>query len=227
VRWLLLVLLLGAVGACASPTAPNATPRTALEQRLAQGAGPRPPSPTASPTLEPVTPEPTWTPAPFGRRTTPTAVAPLTTRSAAVVRVESEQAVAVRIDGRDQPIAFVGVLPLGRTQLGHPVDCFGHEATAMLRRLMPVGSLVEVEEDGVAAARDDRGRPRLYVWLPDGRLANMELVRQGFGQVAPTDSGARHYQALRQVEREAAREGLGLWSTLTCYDNPSTRGVPG
>jgi micrococcal nuclease len=227
VRWPALVLLIGVLGACASATAPTRTPRTALEQRLAQGAGPRAPSPTAPPTLEPVTAEPTWTPAPFGRRTTPTAVAPLNARAAAVVRVESERDVTVRIDGRDQPIAFVGVLPLGRTQVGHPVDCFGHEATAMLRRLMPVGSPVEIEEDGVVAARDDRGSTRLYVWLPDGRLVNIEILRQGFGQIASTDGRARHFQALRAAEREASREGLGLWSNLSCYDNPSTRGVPG
>jgi endonuclease YncB( thermonuclease family) len=225
-RWLVLVVAAASVG-CAAPVVPTEVPRTALEQRLAQGPIARPPSPTPSPTLEPMTPEPTWTPAPFGRRTTPTAIAPLNARPAQVVRVESDRDVAVRIDGREQQIAFVGVLPLARSQVGHPVHCFGQELTALLRKLMPVGSPVELEEDAVAASRDDRGRPRFYVWLPDGRLANMELLRQGFGQLAPGDGRARHFQAFRSVERDAAREGLGLWSNLSCYDNPSTRGSSG
>src|SRR5687767_14055906 len=88
VRGLLLGLLLGALAACAGAVQPTATPRTALEQRLAQGAGVRPSSPTPVPTLEPVTPEATWTPAPFGRRATPTAIAPLNARPAEVVRLE-------------------------------------------------------------------------------------------------------------------------------------------
>ena len=216
-----------AIVGCSAPGPATATPRTALEQRLSQGAGPRAPSPTASPTLEPVTPEATWTPAPFGRRATPTAIVPLNARPAQVARIESEAELALSVDGREQPIAFVGVLPLGRAQVGHPVHCFGQEATAMLRKLMPVGSPVEIEEDGVVAGRDDRGRARLYVWLPDGRLVNMELLRQGFGQIASGDARARHFQAMRIVEREAAREGLGLWSNLSCYDNPARRGATG
>ena len=223
-RALQLAMLVALLAACAGAAQSTATPRTALEQRLAQGAGPRLPSPTPSATPLPVTPEATWTSVPFGRRTTPTAIAPANARPAQVARLESERDVAVRLDGRDVPIAFVGVLPLDRSQVGHPVHCFSGEATAMLRRLMPAGSPVEVEEDGAVASRDDRGRTRLYVWLPDGRLVNMELLRQGFGQIARTDAGARHFQALRVVERDAAREALGLWSNLSCYGNPVAPG---
>ena len=219
---LVLAVVLAVLG-CSAAARESSTPRTALEQRLAQGGGQRAPSATASPVPEPGTADATWTPAPFGRRATPTAIAPFNARPAQVLRVESEDDLALRVDGREQPVGFVGVLPLARSQVGHPVHCFGPEATAMLRKLMPVGSPVEIEEDGVVAAGDDRGRARLYVWLPDGRLVNMELLRQGFGQIASADRQARHFQALRLVEREAAREGLGLWSNLSCYDNTSPR----
>src|SRR5690349_9331192 len=123
-RWcLVLAAVLGMVG-CSGSGQATVTPRTALEQRLAQGAAPRAPSPTASPTPEPVTPEATWTPVPFGRRATPTVVAPLNARQAQVARLESDSDIAVRIDGRDQPISFVGVRPLGRAHVSQPVDCF-------------------------------------------------------------------------------------------------------
>lgn len=229
VRLAVVLLVVVLVCACAA-AAPTATARTALEQRLAQGPGTRPATPTRLATVAETAesaPEPRPTFTPFGRgRPPPTVPAPTAARRAEVTRVDSERDVVLRVDGRTETVAFIGVLPLAQTQVGHPVDCFGHEATALLRRIMPPGSPVQVEEDTAVDQRDPRGRLRLYVWLLDGTFVNHELLRLGFGEAARGDGRARVYAALKAVEREAAHEGLGLWSNLSCYDNPDTRGVP-
>ena len=60
------------------------------------------------------------------------------------------------------------------------VECFGHEASAFVERLLPLGSRVSYRL-GVDP-RDRYGRALAYVYLDDGRLLNMVLVRRGFAQ---------------------------------------------
>ncbi|HEV8633398.1 MAG TPA: thermonuclease family protein [Chloroflexota bacterium] len=221
VAGLALVPLLLACG----PASPTVTPVTALEQRLAQRAAGELRSPVPRPTAAPHppgtrTPEPTADPSAPRRPTPPGPRAP---RPAEVVRVDSRGAIVLRVDGREERVALIGVVPVEQVDVGRPVDCFGPEATALLRRAMPVGSWVDVEDDPAVEPRDPGGRLRLYVWLADGTSVNLEMIRQGLGSVPIADRRARLSLVLRLAESEALQAGMGVWSTLSCYDNPDTR----
>jgi micrococcal nuclease len=94
------------------------------------------------------------------------------------------------------------------------VECFGHEASAFVERLLPLGSRVSYRL-GVDP-RDRYGRALAYVYLDDGRLLNMVLVRRGFAQpltIPPNDELAGRFVA---AARDARRRGAGLWAPDAC-----------
>jgi micrococcal nuclease len=94
------------------------------------------------------------------------------------------------------------------------VECFGHEASAFVERLLPLGSRVSYRL-GVDP-RDRYGRALAYVYLDDGRLLNMVLVRRGFAQpltIPPNDELAGRFVG---AARDARRRGAGLWAPDAC-----------
>jgi micrococcal nuclease len=94
------------------------------------------------------------------------------------------------------------------------VECFGHEASAFVERLLPLGSRVSYRL-GVET-RDRYGRALAYVYLEDGRLLNMVLVRRGFAQpltIPPNDELAGRFVT---AARDARRRDAGLWAPGAC-----------
>lgn len=88
-----------------------------------------------------------------------------------------------------------------------PVQFFGREASAFAKRLLE-GKSVRLEYD---QPRTDRyGRTLAYVWLPDGPMANREIIRRGYGH-AYTRFPFRYLEEFRALEREARLAGHGLW----------------
>jgi micrococcal nuclease len=89
-----------------------------------------------------------------------------------------------------------------------PVQRFGAEASAFLKSLT-LGQAVRLEYD---QQRTDRyGRTLAYVYLADGRLVNLEIIRQGYG-FAYTSFPFRFIAEFRATEREAREARRGLWA---------------
>lgn len=87
------------------------------------------------------------------------------------------------------------------------IEFFGREASAFAEELL-LGKQVRLEFD---QRRTDRyGRTLAYVWLPDGAMANAEIIRRGFGH-AYTRFPFRYLERFRQLEREARLAERGLW----------------
>jgi micrococcal nuclease len=108
----------------------------------------------------------------------------------------------VRLIGVDTPEVY-----------GH-VECYGRQASAFVARLLPIGSAVSFRL-GVDT-RDRYGRALAYVYLRDGRMLNMLLVRRGYAQpltIPPNDELAPRFVA---AARQARRRGVGLWAPGAC-----------
>lgn len=88
---------------------------------------------------------------------------------------------------------------------------FGQQAARELARLLPPGAVARLERD--VEARDRYGRTLAYVYTPDGRMANEEMVRAGYAVVLVYPPNVRHVERLRQVAREAQAAKRGLWAT--------------
>lgn len=110
----------------------------------------------------------------------------------------------VRLIGVDTPEVFGGV------------ECYGREASAFVKRLLPPGARVRyrlgVEE------RDRYGRALAYVWLEDGRMLNGLLAEAGYAlplTIPPNVEFSEGFAAAARRAREAAR---GLWGEHGCAD---------
>lgn len=108
----------------------------------------------------------------------------------------------VRLIGVDTPEVYGGV------------ECYGREASAFVKRLLPLGSRVRytlgLEE------RDRYSRALAYVHLDDGRFLNLVLVRRGYAQpltIPPNDEFAERFVA---ASRRARERREGLWGAGGC-----------
>jgi micrococcal nuclease len=80
----------------------------------------------------------------------------------------------------------------------------GREAAAFTKRLLD-GQPVDVEQ-GVEK-RDRYGRLLAYLWLADGSMANVTIVREGYAQPFTKSPNVRYAALLRQSAGQASREG--------------------
>lgn len=96
-------------------------------------------------------------------------------------------------------------------------DCFGEGAREANAALVE-GRVVTLSFSG--RKRDDYGRLLAFVLLPDGRNVNEELVRAGAAVVYRTHKGFRGLERFLALQREAMREGRGLWEACRAGSHP-------
>ena len=103
----------------------------------------------------------------------------------------------VRLIGIDTPEVYGGE------------ECFGRQASAFARRLLPLGTRVRYRV-GVDE-RDPYGRLLAYVWLPDGRMLNRVMVEEGYAQPLTIPPNVEFAEVFRRAARAARQAGIGLW----------------
>lgn len=145
---------------------------------------------------------------------------------ATVVRVIDGDTIRVEARGFETPVRLLGI---DAPETRHPdvgEECFGAEATARLKRLLPEGARVRLETDPSQDARDRYGRLLAYVY-PAGRdgpagSVNHDLVRTGHATVYVFRDPFLRLDAFRAAQAEARRAGRGLWGP-PCFG--ATRGA--
>ena len=108
----------------------------------------------------------------------------------------------VRLIGVDTPEVYGGV------------ECYGREASAFAKRVLPPGTPVRYRL-GVDPT-DRYGRALAYVWLRDGRFFNLMLVQRGYAQVLTIPPNVDYADRFRAAQRRARQAERGLWSPATC-----------
>lgn len=131
------------------------------------------------------------------------------TITARLVRVVDGDTIRVALDGREEPVRYIGV---NTPEVHHPrrgEEPFGREATEANRRLLGDGDVrlaFDVER------RDRYGRLLAYVYLPDGTFVNARLVELGFAQVMTVPPNVAHAEEFLALERAAREARRGLWA---------------
>lgn len=108
----------------------------------------------------------------------------------------------MRLIGVDTPEVYGGV------------ECYGREASAFVKRLLPLGAPVRYALD--LEERDRYGRALAYVYTGDGRFLNLLLVKRGYAQpltIPPNDRFADRFVA---AARRARSRQIGLWGPGAC-----------
>jgi len=103
----------------------------------------------------------------------------------------------------------VRLIGLDTPEISPALECWGFEANTSLASILPPGSSVWAAAD--LEVRDQYGRHLLYLWTPDGRFVNAELIAQGDGAVMVFAPNTLHEPLFRALEAEAVAAGRGLW----------------
>jgi micrococcal nuclease len=143
--------------------------------------------------------------------------APVTTLEGTVSAVVDGDTIKVVVRGFETPVRLVGIDTPETRDPRKPVQCYGPQAAAMTKRLLPVGSRVIVRSDPTQATRDRYARFLGYVFaagrvLNPDRSVNFALVRAGRAKVY-VYGGVRFAAAdpYFRAQHRARRAKTGLW----------------
>lgn len=127
-----------------------------------------------------------------------------------IASFEDGDTVVVDMNGIKERVRFIGVDTPETQDPRTSVQCFGKAASEFTAAL--IGSNpVRLEADPANTNRDRYNRLLRYVYLPDGRLVNAEIIRQGYG-FAYTLFPFTKMEEFREYERQARQNSLGLWA---------------
>ena len=116
--------------------------------------------------------------------------------------------IEVEINGKVEPVRYIGIDTPETVDPRKPVQCFGVEAAKKNKELME-GEMVRLEGD--TTDRDKYNRLLRYVWLGD-TLINEALVAQGFAKSYSYPPDIKYQDRFVSAEKKARENKLGLWT---------------
>lgn len=119
--------------------------------------------------------------------------------------------ITVSMDGQTEKIRMIGVDTPETQDPRKSVQCFGKAASAFTQNLIG-NQHVRLETDPESTNRDRYNRLLRYVYLPDGRLVQAEIIKEGYG-FAYTSFPFAKSEEFKRYETEARQAGKGLWSS--------------
>lgn len=123
-----------------------------------------------------------------------------------VVRVIDGDTVELEHTGRAR---LIGIDTPETVKPNTPVQCYGPQASAATKRLLPKGTRVRVSFD--REHHDHYGRSLVYLFAPSGRMVNATLVRQGYARTLRIEPNTRHAGRFAALQSEARAAHRGLW----------------
>ncbi len=151
---------------------------------------------------------------------TRTAAAPTDPGAATVVEVVDGDTVVVDLAGRRETLRLIGIDTPETVDPDQPPECWGAEASAHTKALLPAGTAVRLTRD--VEARDRYDRLLVYVErTEDGLFVNLDLVAGGWADDYPFPPNVAHQREFALAVSQARAEGLGLWGTCGDADTPA------
>jgi micrococcal nuclease len=112
--------------------------------------------------------------------------------------------------GRPVRVRVIGVDTPETVKPGVPVRCYGPQASAFTKRLLPEGAVLRVAPEPGGEV-DRFGRQLWDVWLPDGRFLESVLAAAGTARAYPYPPQTEHAALIRTLADAARAQGRGLW----------------
>ena len=127
-----------------------------------------------------------------------------------ILKVVDGDTVDIDVDGRTERVRLIGVNTPETKHPTKPIECFGPEASAYLKQLLPMGTAVRIERD--VEARDRYGRLLLYLYLGSNDLfINLDLVSRGYGTPMSIEPNTFHRNDFVRAAAQAEAANVGLW----------------
>lgn len=132
-----------------------------------------------------------------------------------VTHVVDGDTVELRLpDGSTDRARLLGIDTPETVKPNTPVQCYGPEASARAKALLPPDTAVLVQRD--AEARDRYGRLLVYLWRRrDGLFVNGSLVTEGFARTLSIEPNHAHRRDLAAEAAQARAAGVGLWGACS------------
>lgn len=138
-----------------------------------------------------------------------------------VARFVDGDTIVVDMSGKNETVRFIGVDTPETHKPNSPVQCYGVAAAAYTKNL--IGSQkVRLEADPTNQNRDRYGRLLRYVYLPDGRMVEKELIQNGYA-FAYTSFPSVHNDEFSNLQEQAKAANKGLWANCKPYQEDSGR----
>lgn len=134
-----------------------------------------------------------------------------------VTKFDDGDTIIVNMNGVEEKVRFIGVDTPETKDPRKPIQCFGKAASAFTKNF--IGSNpVKLEADPTNTNRDRYNRLLRYVYLPDGTLVNLEIIKQGYG-FAYVSFPVQKLDEFRAAQKEAREANRGLWAGCKPVEN--------
>ena len=134
-----------------------------------------------------------------------------------MVEVVDGDTVVVQVADRTERVRLIGIDTPEATGGFLPAECYGDEATAFTRSLLPGRTEVRLTRD--VEARDRYDRLLAYVHRAgDGLFVNLEIAASGYAEALVIEPNTTHADAFYAAAANARGQGLGLWSECGSAD---------
>ncbi len=117
---------------------------------------------------------------------------------------------AVDMAGTAERVRLIGVDTPETHKPDSPVQCFGQAASTYTKQLIGENA-VRLEVDPTNSNRDRYNRLLRYAYLPDGRLINAEIIKNGYG-FAYVSFPFQKMDEFTMYQAKAREANKGLWS---------------
>ena len=141
---------------------------------------------------------------------------------ATVIRVIDGDTLKINYQDKEQSIRLIGIdTPESKANKKANKDAMrsgqdiatitamGKQATAFVKKLVKAGDTVTLEFD--VQKHDKYNRLLGYVYLPDGRMLNEEIIKNGYASVMTIPPNVKYQVKFVNAYRNARENGRGLW----------------
>lgn len=129
--------------------------------------------------------------------------------------------IAVNMNGQSESVRMIGVDTPETHKPNTPVQCYGPAAAAFTKSL--IGSnKVRLASDSLSTNRDRYNRLLRYVYLPDGRMVETELLKGGYA-FAYTSFPFSKSDEFVADQNTAKATNKGLWGNCKPYQESNGR----
>lgn len=131
---------------------------------------------------------------------------------ARVLDVIDGDTVELRIGRHSEIVRLIGIDTPETVHPTKPVECFGPEASAYLKSILPKNTDVFIQRD--VEARDYYQRLLLYLYrASDGLFVNQHMVETGHAVPYPFEPNTAYARAFAAIGNDARTAAVGLWGT--------------
>jgi micrococcal nuclease len=143
-------------------------------------------------------------------------------QSSSILRVMDGETLKIDRNGHKELIRFIG-LDTPKSKMRRkaeteamqsqqdflPMTSMGIKAMQYLKSLVKSGDTVVIEFD--VETKDKEGMLLGYVYLPDGRMLNQEMLRAGYAYLKISAPNVKYQEKLLEARNDAWKHRRGVW----------------